>query len=171
MWAVKSERARFGPIEVAVLVALKERPMSGVELIDVLNKAMKRVGAVKSSVYMAIRRLKREGYIALIGKGPAGREVYALTKKGEETLAEIAKAVPSIVEASLEYTTFLVARLLNRIAKSFKEIASDLTRQRLLTFALVPEDEKSLLEYRNFLKSELKRVEERLKRMKKVEVK
>jgi PadR family transcriptional regulator, regulatory protein PadR len=78
---------RKGTLELAVLVALREKRRYGLELVDVLNRA--ELGMSEGSICPLLARLKSEGKVETewvdTGVGHA-HKYYTLTKHGRATL-------------------------------------------------------------------------------------
>jgi DNA-binding PadR family transcriptional regulator len=146
-----------------VLYLLKEKPMTGKEIMD---EAEKRSGGVwrpsPGLVYPLLGRLHRQGFIE---EGEGGR--FKITPNGEEALnqyirmeQEIKKKVDAV--KTLGYQIFTAGRLIvedmlteliSGISKLQEEIAK-LSKEKRVEF---------LMKYKAFLESELNRVQEELK--------
>ncbi len=78
---------RKGTLELAVLVALRERRRYGLELVDVLNRA--ELGISEGSIYPLLARLKAEAKVETewVDRGVGhAHKYYALTPYGVATL-------------------------------------------------------------------------------------
>ncbi len=106
-WAVRARVERFA--EPAVLLLLRERPMHGYELLELLPPLVGEARIDVGNLYRFLRALEEEGVVASEWSGelpgPAKR-TYRLTPAGEELLATWA--------AALGRTRDLISTLLQR---------------------------------------------------------
>ena len=85
---------RRSPLRYVVLCMLKERPMTGMDVMRELERMT--LGFWRPSpgtIYPLLKLLEKEGLVYHEEKD--GRKVYKLTKKGEEVAKEVAALLPA----------------------------------------------------------------------------
>ena len=93
-------------MDVIILSELKERQMSGYDIICIIYEQFHLLFS-SGTVYFTIYRLERDGLIR--GRWSARKRVYTLTPKGENVLKEIADSHRVIQE--------VVARIFSKITR------------------------------------------------------
>ena len=176
MWIFEAGRGRrIGPLGLLLLMTLSKRPLSGAECMHALDRLLgEEWAARKGTIYPILHHLRNNHYVEM-RKAPRpypGRAIFALTDKGRRLLHEALKDFPRRVSITARYLDVVMGgvrdteELVRRIASRCRKGASP--HDMLLLRCCCPpdrmKDEETLLAYRDFLLSELKRVEGRLKR-------
>lgn len=131
---------RIGPVQIAIVSLLSKRPMNTSELFE----SLRRFGLKsRSSFYSALSDLEKDGYIERFD------DSYKITEKGIQFIDEI----PHLIKNSMMPMFYFISNVLS-----------------LYDLEVIPEDPNSLLNYKRYLEEELKRVEEKLKKWKKIEI-
>ena len=144
-----------------ILTLLKEKPMTGKEIIDETEK--RSMGAWKPSpglVYPLLGRLLSEGLIVEVEDGK-----FKITEKGEEALKQHTKVYEQIekqleVVRRLGFNMFTAGKI---VLEDFLDRMASLTstfHENLKKFS-VETQRKILLKYKDFLEKELKKIEEK----------
>ncbi len=140
-----AKRSRLNPVQAAVLLSLKEGAKSASQLLKLMGQAG---FPARSSVYSALAELERRGYVERFIE--EDEILWRLTEKGIEAVERLPLRMKETVESLARYLSFLSFRLGPIVIEEEREGV------------------KELLTYKEFLESELKRVEGRLKEWKKV---
>lgn len=133
---------RIGPVQIAIVSLLSKKPMSTSELFESLRRFGLRS---RSSFYSALSDLERDGYIERFD------DSYKITEKGAQLIDEI----PHLIKNSMMPMFYFISNILSL----YKDLE------------VIPEDPNTLLSYKKYLEEELKKVEEKLKKWKKIEIK
>ncbi|MFX0096312.1 MAG: PadR family transcriptional regulator [Candidatus Hodarchaeota archaeon] len=174
------DKQRISPVEFLMLIMLKEKPRYGYEIIQELGDRFGEQWTPKTgTVYPALQRLEKRDLIA--GKleeseaGPS-RKIYSLTSKGEEILSTITDNFDREIKFLNTYVgivdPFLSSRSAGYAVRRLKEaIRTNIKKVAKLSkvFLRIPfEDlEKHLVEYRDFLQSQIENIESELEKIKK----
>ena len=105
-WTVRARVERFA--EPAVLLLLRERPMHGYELLELLPPLVGEDRVDVGNLYRFLRALEDEGMVASEWSadlpGPAKR-TYSLTDAGRELLAKWAESLGTTQELISDFLT------------------------------------------------------------------
>ena len=121
--------ARRSPLKYLVLCMLREKPMTGMDIIKEFEKTT--LGFWRPSpgtIYPLLKLLEKEGFI--YHEERDGRKLYRLTEKGEEVAKEVAVLLP--------------ARTLEDVADRFESLTSYL-QDYVAEYGSLPEDVKHRL--------------------------
>ena len=150
MFKVKIGGEKLNPHQIAILLKLR----SGGEKASNLLREMYRFGfESKSSFYTSLTELKERGYIEVDEEG-----WVKLTEKGVEAISKIPNLIEPKIKSIMKYISFIMESSKPREGERYISIAEEI------------EDVSELEEYKRFLEEELRRVEEKLKGWRRVEV-
>ncbi len=76
---------------VFILWLILKKPRSGYEIIKILKKENKRIGA--SSVYPILKELKKEKLVEIKENGARNKKIYSITKKGKKKIEDAKKKI------------------------------------------------------------------------------
>ena len=148
---IKIKNERLSPLQAYILMRLKRGPRKARELVEELARLGVRA---RSSVYTAIYELMDRG---IVERATEGRElVLKLSARG----LEIARELPGRVLESLRPLASIIAYLAGEssVTSDYESLADAI------------DDPEELEAYRRFLLEELRRVEEKISRWKRIEV-
>lgn len=171
---------RISPVEFLMLIMLKEKPRYGYEIIQELDDKFKGQWTPKTgTVYPALQRLEKRNLIGgMLEESESGpsRKIYSLTSEGEGVLSRIADKFDREVKFLNTYVgivdPFLSSWSADYAIRRLKgAIKTNINRVMKLSksFLKIPfEDlEKHLTEYRDFLRSQIEKVEAELEEIEK----
>lgn len=150
MIKIKIGDEKLSQPQITLLLKLKEGPSYTSELFNI----MKYFGfSSRSSFYAALSELEEKGYVV------RERGTVKLTRKGRELVNNLPKLIENRIHSLLHYIAFLMEK-------------SGLIKEQFEFRSLVNEidDAGELERYREFLISELEKVERKLNKWKKVEI-
>ncbi len=141
------EIKKIGIVQLAILINLKEKPMKSNEILRILkNLGLKS----RSSFYAALHDLEDKGYIykKILEEDSY---YYYLTNKGKEFLSKLPIFVKEIFLPALNLYSFIIDKLGLYIEEENYEESFD-----------------DLIKYREFLIKELEKVENKIKKWKRI---
>lgn len=158
---------RISPLQLVMLIALREKPMYGYEILKRIREDFKNLWNPQTgSIYPALKRLENHG---LIESEVAGEtEYYRLTPEGESFISQTLSKIPSDIEVTICY--------LNILAKAATSIRNETSNGRILSLLsgfdlesenLIEKFEK-LTAIREALLSKLINVQEELENTRKI---
>ena len=148
---IKIKDERLSPLQAYILMRLRKGPRKARELVEELARLGVRA---RSSVYTAIYELMDRG---IVERAAEGRElVLKLSTRG----LEIARELPGRVLEGLKPLASIIAYLAGEssIAVGYESLADAI------------DDPEELEAYKRFLLEELRKVEEKISRWKRIEV-
>jgi DNA-binding PadR family transcriptional regulator len=150
MFKVKIGGERLNPHQIAILLKLR----SGEEKASNLLREMYKFGfESKSSFYTSLTELKERGYIEVDEDG-----WVKLTEKGVEALSKIPNLIEPKIKSIMKYISFIMESSKPRGEERYVSIVEEI------------EDVNELEEYKKFLEEELRKVKDKLKGWRRVEV-
>ncbi|MFX1485507.1 MAG: PadR family transcriptional regulator [Promethearchaeota archaeon] len=173
-------KKRISPVEFLMLVMLKEKPRYGYEIIQELDDKFKGQWTPKTgTVYPALQRLEKRdlisGALEESESGPS-RKIYSLTSEGEGILSTIADNFDREIKFLNTYVGIVDPFLsswsadyaIRRLKGAIKANTNRVIRLSKSFLKIPFEDlEKHLTEYRNFLQSQIEKVEDELQKIEK----
>lgn len=134
-------KERIGPVQIAIITLLSRKEYNVSDLFYTLRQLGLRS---RSSFYSALYDLEKSGYIEKLD------DSYKITEKGREILNEIPYFIKASVMPALSFML--------RVAAPYFSLLEEF------------EDPEFLQNYKDFLETELKRVDGALKKWKKLKV-
>lgn len=143
----KEEIKKLGIIQLAILTNLKDKPMKSSEILRILKNLGLRA---RSSFYAALHELEERGYVS---KRMFNEDFYYyLTERGKEFLSRLPALARETFLPALHLYSFIMDKLGLYIEEEIEESYDE------------------LIKYKEFLLRELEKVENKLKKWKRINV-
>ncbi|MCD6403274.1 MAG: PadR family transcriptional regulator [Candidatus Aenigmarchaeota archaeon] len=90
-----------GMLYIWILLLLRKKSMSGYEVMKKINElTLKTWRPTTGSVYPALKKLERKGYIAIKGTGERKKKIYSITEEGKKKLTQLRKNMLEAAKSS-----------------------------------------------------------------------